>query len=453
MKFAVDASGVPYEDIPLLRLFTRLMTDTGAGEYSDVELSRRIGTHTGGVSANLMQRSLRPDDVPEGTIHDRGTMMTKIMIGGKATSDKVDELLSIFALILTESKLDSQSKVIEVLKETKTRMESSIQSSGHSYANTRMKARYSVNGYLDEYMGGISYLDFVKDTLKQAEEDWDSLLARLENIRKVLLDSSTCRNGMFVDITGDKNVLEKVQPKLETFLSKLPGDANGSKLQDFYNEEHPWCTTARKEMAENAPLKDEGFVVPTQVSYVGKGGKLFDAGESVPGSSIVVSKFLRTGYLWDHVRVIGGAYGGFCTFDAKGGDGVFTYLSYRDPNLEKTIDVYDNTPDALFAAAKHMEEKPEALATAIIGAMSDLDGALSPDQKGATALNRWIARESPEQRQKFRDEVLNTKAEDFKIIAERLKGLQKPSVAVVSSKAAFEAAAEAGKVMDLTEVA
>merc|ERR1712086_915649 len=204
-----------------------------------------------------------------------------------------------------------------------------------------------------------------------------------------------------------------------------------------YNSEHPWITKAKSEMTEMAPLKDEGFVVPTQVSYVGKGGRLYEEGEQIPGSTAVVSRYLRTGYLWDHVRVIGGAYGGFCTFNPMEGDGVFTYLSYRDPNLDKTLDVYDATADALLVAAEELENNPGALATAIIGAVGDMDGALSPDQKGSTALNRYLARETAEQRQEYRDEVLNTRASDFKEFALRLKEMKNQSVAVVSSKSAF----------------
>ena len=452
VNFAIDASGVAYEDVPLLSLFTRIMTDTGAGAYSDVQLSQRIGTHTGGVGAGLMKTSVNPLGVPSGSINEGNNMITKLTIRGKATSDKTDELFSIFKLILTEANLDSKKKVIEMLKETKSRLESSIQGSGHSYANNRIKARYSVGGYLDEKMGGISYLDTIKSVLKDAEEDWGSVLARLENIRAAILVKATCRSGMMLDITGDKAVMDTIKPSVDAFLASLPGDADGDKLPDFYNTVHPWVVEAKAEMESMAPLKDEGFVVPTQVSYVGKGGILFEDGEKVSGSTAVVSRFLRTGYLWDHVRVMGGAYGGFCTFNPMGGDGVFTFLSYRDPNLAKTIDVYDATADALLEAAEELEKNPNALATAIIGAVGDLDGALSPDQKGSKAFNRWLVRQTPEERQAFRDEILNTKASDFKDFAMRLKNIKKPSVAVVSSKAAFEAAAKAGKVMELKQV-
>jgi Zn-dependent M16 (insulinase) family peptidase len=452
VKFAVDTSGIDYDDLALLPIFTRIMTETGAGEYSDVQLSQKIGTHTGGVGASNMKTIVCADGVPTSSVVEGNNMLTKISISGKATSDKTGELFDIFKLILTEANLDSKKKVIEMLKETKTRLESSIQGSGHSYSNMRMKARYSASGFLDEKMGGITYLNTVNTVLEQAEEDWGAVLARLENMRSTILDKSLCRSGMILDITGDKAVMDTIKPSVDAFLESLPGDADGEKLPDFYNTEHPWVTKAKEEMAEVAPLKDEGFVVPTQVSYVGKGGRLYSKGEKIPGSTVVVSKFLRTGYLWDHVRVMGGAYGGFCTFNPNGGDGVFTYLSYRDPNLDKTLDVYDATADALLEAAEEFEKNPEALATTIIGAMGELDGALSPDQKGAKSFSRWLVRQSPEERQQFRDEILNTKPSDFKDFAMRLKEMKDQSIAVVSSKAAFEAAAEAGKVMDLTQV-
>ena len=317
-------------------------------------------------------------------------------------------------------------------------------------SNVRMKARYRVGGFVDELMGGISQLEATKELLKQAEEDWPSLLARLEKIRSTILDKNICRDGMFVDITGDAAVLEAVKPDVDKLLETLPGDANAGKLPNFYKDEHPWVAPAKEKMAKLAPLKDEGFVVPTQVSYVGKAGLVYGEDETVDGSAQVVSNFLRNGYLWDRVRVMGGAYGGFCTFSQY--SGFFSYLSYRDPNLGKTLDVYDAAADALMEAAEQLENDPDALATAIIGTVGDMDGALSPDQKGNAAMTRWLVNESAEYRQEYRDQVLNTKASDFKEFAERLKNLKQPSVAVISSQAAFETAAKEGKELELKTI-
>jgi len=450
VNFGVDISSLPLEDAALMPLFTRMLMETGAGDMDSVALSRRIGTYTGGVSATFFSSGVKPEGAEEGVVSEGNHMITQLMIQGKATSDKAGELFSLFNVILTDAKLDSKSKVIEMLKESKSRIESSIQASGHQYANTRIKSRYTIGGYIGEKMSGITYLQTVKDLLQQAEEDWPSLLARFERIRNTILDEAKCRSGMILDVTGDSKVLETIQPDIDSFLNELPGDPKGEKLQEFYTEEHPWAVQAKKEMAEQAATIDEGFVVPTQVSYVGKGGQLFQPGEAVSGASAVVARYLRTGYLWDQVRVIGGAYGGFCTFSSN--DGFFSFLSYRDPNLADTIDVYDKAGDALIAAADELEKDPDALATAIIGAIGDMDGALMPDQKGFTAFRRWLANESPEARQKFRDEILSTKAEDFRVFGERLKTFKNPTVAVVSSSAAFEAAAKAGKEMKISQV-
>jgi Zn-dependent M16 (insulinase) family peptidase len=377
-------------------------------------------------------------------------IQAKLLIQGKATSEKIGELFSIFELILTDARLDSKSKVIEMLKESKSRLESRVQGAGHSMVNTRMKSRYRPAAYVDEITGGISYLDTLKVLIEQAENDWPSLLERLTRLRDTLLKPSTCRNGMVLDITGDKSVLAAIQPQVENFLGELPGNKSPAKAFDPYRDVHPWVDAVKDEMAKNTPVKDEGFVVPTQVSYVGKCGLLYETGERIPGSAAVVSRFLRTGYLWDYVRVIGGAYGGFCTFSPF--SGFFSFLSYRDPNLDKTLDVYDAAADALLAAADAMETDRDALETAIIGAIGDMDGSLSPDQKGFTSFQRWLINESPEYRQRFRDEILNTTPNDFREFALRLKKMKDVSVAVVSAKSKFEEAAKAGKTMELTQI-
>ena len=408
------------------------------------------GTHTGGIDVDVLVTAVNPRDAEPGTAGSGENMQSQLVIKGKATSEKINELFSIYKLVLTDAKLDSKSKVIEMLKESRSRLESTVQAAGHSVINSRMKARYRVGGYVEEMMGGLSQLDTVKELLKQAEEDWPTLLARLENIRAVILDESTCRHGMMLDITGDKKVLESIEPSVEKFLGELPGDSQGEASPDFYADVHPWVEEAKKRMAEAVPITDEGFVVPTQVSYVGKAGLMYDEGERIPGSASVVARFLRTGYLWDRVRVMGGAYGGFCVFSSF--SGMISFLSYRDPNLEKTLDVYDAAADAVMAAAEALENDPDALATAIIGTIGDMDGALSPDQKGRSAFQRWLINETPEYRQQFRDEVLNTKPSDFRDFAERLRNMKQSSVAVVSSKGAFEGAAKAGKELPLTEV-
>jgi presequence protease len=305
VNLAVDISRLSLDDIALLPLFTQLMTEAGAGDYDAVALSRRIGTHTGGVDVSLMTSAAHAEGADESMASGGENLVTKMIIQGKATTEKVDELFAIFQLILKDARLDSPAKTLELLRQTRSGMESRIQKAGHSIANTRMVARHRVGGYVDELTKGLSYLQSVKKLIKEAEEDWPSLLARLENIRNTILDPSTCRHGMILDITADQKVFEGIKSSVDSLLQQLPGDAKGAKLPDFYKETHPWVPEAKKRMANDLPLVDEGIVVATQVSYVGKSGMLYNEGERIPGSAAVVSRFLKTGYLWDRVRVMG----------------------------------------------------------------------------------------------------------------------------------------------------
>lgn len=424
--------------------------ETGAGNYDQVALSRRIGTYTGGLRVSTMTTAVHPEGSSQNAIIEGNNLQSKILVRGKATSDNVGELFDLMNTVLTDAKFDSKARVIEMLKETKAGMEAGIGASGHQAVNTRMKARYRVGGYIDEVMGGIAQLDTVRELLDQAESDWPSLLARLENMRSTILNENICRDGMILDVTGDSAVLEKIQPSIDSFLTELPGQSDGEKLPDFYKEEHPWVAPIKKLMAELVPITDEGFVLPTQVSYVGKSGLLYDTGEESNGSAQVVSKFLKTGYLWDHVRVMGGAYGGFCTYSPF--SGFFSYLSYRDPNLSKTIDIYDAAGDAVLAAAEQMKNDPELLSQAIIGTIGEIDGSLGPDMKGFVAFQRWLINESPSTRQRFRDQIIDTQAEDFEEFGKRLKNLKDSSCAVVSSQAGFEAAEKDGKAFNLRTI-
>ena len=433
-----DISNVDYDDIPLLPLLTRVMMETGTSSMDSVQLSRKIGTHTGGIGISLSLTPVQPTGVPENQVNEGKHMQTKVFLRGKSTADKADELFGLFFDILTDANLDSQSRIVEMLKETKSGIESSIQGSGHSYANTQIKSTYDASGKIEETLGGISYLGSVKRYLDMAENDFPSLLAKLTRIRSTILSGATCRDGALINLTGDKAVLDAVEPRLKPFVGSLPDAPEREKLQDFYAVEHPWVTRAREAM--ESP-RNVGFVVPTQVSYVGKGGRLYESGEEVTGSASVVARTLRTGYLWDHVRVIGGAYGGFCTFSPS--SGIFSFLSYRDPNLETTLDTYDAAAGFLEKYAEEMTD--EQLETAIIGAVGDLDGVLSPDQQGWLSMKRYLSRESPEARQKWRAEVMKTTKEDYKAFAKRLTSLQTTD-AVVSSSGAFDKAREAGKV-------
>ncbi|HJX34247.1 MAG TPA: hypothetical protein VJ373_03645, partial [Desulfatiglandales bacterium] len=158
----------------------------------------------------------------------------------------------------------------------------------------------------------------------------------------------------------------------------------------------------------------EAMTVPAQVNYVGKGANLYKLGYRFHGSAHVICRFLRNSWLWDRVRVQGGAYGAFCLFDRL--SGTVTFVSYRDPNILKTIDMFDQSS----AFLKGLELSKDELTKGIIGSIGDMDDYKLPDAKGFTSMARMIAGETDDDLQRIREDILGTKAEDFKSFADVL---------------------------------
>jgi Zn-dependent M16 (insulinase) family peptidase len=183
------------------------------------------------------------------------------------------------------------------------------------------------------------------------------------------------------------------------------------------------------------PPRFEGLTVPSQVNFVAKGANLYELGYKLNGSVLVITNFLRSTWLWDRVRVQGGAYGGFCSFNKQAG--FFSYVSYRDPNLLKTLETYDQSASFL----RQLDLSEDELTKAIIGAISILDAYQLPDAKGRSSTLRYLIGYTDEDRQRFRDEILTTTAAHFKDFGEVLEEIkEKGLVVVMGSPEAIEAA-------------
>jgi hypothetical protein len=175
--------------------------------------------------------------------------------------------------------------------------------------------------------------------------------------------------------------------------------------------------------------------MPTQVNYVGKGDDLYGEGIKPHGSHLVVRRYLRTTWLWDRIRVQGGAYGGQCTFDRYSGG--FTFVSYRDPNLIATLDTYDRTADFL----RSTELSEAELLRNIIGTIGEVDSYRFPDAKGFASMQRYLIGDTDEARQRMREEILSTTAADIRDFADAMVDVAAHGrVVVLGSEQAIEAA-------------
>ncbi len=415
LNLGLDMTRLPDRLLPLVPLFARSLTQMGTQTQDFVQLSQRIGSETGGVSASPFVSMAR----------DAERLVAQLFVGGKATVEKLPALLNILNDILTTVKLDNPERFMQMALESKARMESYLNIGGQMFINSRMQAHFNPAGWANEQMGGISYLFFLRELVKRAESDWASVLADLEALRGLLVNRAAMLVTVVVDEDSYRNAVE--QP-LKNFMAALP--AADTPVQ-------PWTPT---------PLPDhEVFTTPAQVNFVGKAANLYQQGYEPSGSQVVVFKHMNLDYMWNRVRVQGGAYGGRASFSPY--TGVVSFLSWRDPNLRGTLEVYDQAADYL----SQVEMSETDLERAIIGAISDLDSYQLPDAKGFSATVRYLLGYSDAERQKTRDEVFSTTVQDFRrmgMILATLKDVGK--VAVVGSPQAAEKANADGQAPKLT---
>jgi len=343
--------------------------------------------------------------------------VAKLILRGKATVQQSDELLNILKDILLTAKFDNRERLKQIVLEEKAGLESSLVPQGHIYMNQRLRAQFSESGWVKEQMSGISYLIALRDLEKAIDKKWSSVLEKLEAMRAALVNRKT----LLANITVDSANWNIFKPQLDAFLSTLP--STDTKLSAFD--------------IQPTQIK-EGLTIPAQVNYVGKGANLYDLGYEYDGSTEVVVGYLRMAYLWEKIRVQGGAYGAFSIFDDT--SGVFTYLSYRDPNIASTIENYDKAA-AFLKGLDSSRLSDNELTKAIIGAIGDIDAYQLPDAKGYTSMMRYLTNRTDALRQKMREEVLSTNGEDFIAFGEVLeKAAQSTAVTVLGSQNALESA-------------
>ncbi|GAB4440802.1 MAG: insulinase family protein [Anaerolineae bacterium] len=407
LDVAFNLHTLPQELMPYLPLFGQSLIKIGTETEDFVRLSQRIGRQTGGVWPSRLVSAVRGRDESEAWFFLRG----------KGTMAQAGDLLDIMRDVLLTVKLDNRERFKQMVLESKAGMESGLIPGGHGVVDTRLRANFNEADWIDEQTGGVSYLFFLRQLAEDVDNDWPGVLRRLEDVRRTLIN----RNAMLVNVTLDADNWATFQPQLDGFIGAMP--ARPMSLARW---------------TPGPAYGPEGLTIPAQVNYVGKGANLYNLGYQLHGSHLAITNFLRTTWLWERVRVQGGAYGGFCRFDSH--SGVFNYLSYRDPNLLGTLDNYD-------AASRFLREvdlSDDELTKSVIGGISALDSYQLPDAKGYTSMLRYLLNISDEERQIRREQLLATTKADFRAFAEVLARVNDSGlVAVLGSQQAIEAANEA----------
>lgn len=394
VDIGMNLRALPQEFLPYVTIFGRALLETGTQREDIIQLIQRIGRDTGGIFPQSFTSAMR----------GRSIGAAWLFLRGKAIVEKSDALLDILHDVVLSARLDNRERIRQIVREERAAREASLIPAGHAVVSTRLRARFSEADWVAEQIGGVSYLLFLRRIEQAIDDDWETVRAVLEQMRARLVD----RSVLLVNVTVDAAGWERFRPHLEAFLDRLPVGTPAPAAWSLH---------------KGAP--SEGLIIPANVNYVAKGADLYRLGYRLHGSALVVTRYLMTTWLWEQIREQGGAYGGFCSFDPR--SGLFSYTSYRDPNLLRTIDVYDRS--AAFLRQLDLSEKE--LTRAIIGAIADLDAYQLPDARGFTAMARYLVGDDDAYRQQIRDEVLGTTPADFRAFADVLDTLRDNAALVV----------------------
>ena len=404
LDLAFDLRALPPELLPFVPLFARALTEMGTTKEDFVRLVQRIGRETGGIGASAITATHVITGEPVG----------RLLVRGKSTLAQAGAMLAIMRDILLETRLDEPERFRQIVTRAKAGRESSLVPSGNAYARKRVAARFDAADWADEQMSGISGLFFVRELERRVADDWPGVLARLEALRRALVN----RAALVANVTVDRRGFNAIEPALDDFLAELPTA--------------PYAPAAWR-VAEDGP--NEGLIIPAQVNYVAKGANLKALGVNVGGAASAVTRFLYNAYLLEKIRVQGGAYGAGSSYDRS--TGIFAWTSYRDPHLLRTLDVYDGTA----AFLRSVELDRLTVERSIIGTIGDLDAYQLPDARGYTALVRHLTGVSDAYRQSIREQILDATAADFRAFADAAEAASAHgAIAVVGSAEAIAAA-------------
>lgn len=371
---------IPAEYFPYVGLLKGCLGLLNTKNYNYADLFNEMNLITGGMAAvnNAYSSVENPDNC-------RVTLELKT----KVFYDNIGKALDLMEEIMLTSAFGDTKRLYEILAESKSRMQAQMMSGGHTVAAGRALAYGSTSGVLSEELSGLPLYRLIAKLEQNFEQEKDALVEKLQTLAKMIFR----KENLMVDFVGEEQALEKLSAPVENLKEKL------------YT-----CEVQKETYLPEVSKRNEGFMTSGQVQYVCRAGNFRRKGLPYKGTLKVLKVMMGYEYLWVNVRVKGGAYGCMCNF-GKSGESYF--VSYRDPNLGKTIEVYEKAAETI--ATYQADER--TMTQYIIGAISDLDVPMNPAAKGLQSLSAYMTGVTHEMQQKERDEILSATAEDIRALA------------------------------------
>lgn len=394
LKLYFDFSQVAKEDLKYLSLMCKLLGNLSTTKSHYRLLNQEIERHTGGLSFGLESFD---------NSKKVGDFKSFCYLKGKAVFDKIPQLINLIEEILRQTIFSEKHLIRDMVKEIKTSKESQFLTAGHVVGVHRLQSYYSPSARLFEEFGGIEFYRFLVDLDENFDEEFDQCSEKLQVISKKVFSSQQ----PVVSITGSTALKNQTLEELKPYLSELRPGQITKPAYDF-----------------DLDIKNEGFMTASKVQYVTQGYNFRNLGYPYSGSLLVLKSIVSMDYLWNKVRVQGGAYGAFMN---AGRSGELYFGSYRDPKLSKTLQAISG----VVAYLKEMDLSQRELEKYIIGTISSKDVPLSPAMKGAVADNLYFSQVSGGDLQQERQEILNTTQATLKEFAIMLKDVLDQEVVCV----------------------
>lgn len=398
ISFLFDAGDFAQSELGYLGFFTNALGLVSTERYSYTDLANTTNIYTGGISTGTASH---PD------IKDRNNFVFKFEVKLKVLEKNLDKALELMEQMLLTSDFTDTKRLGELVAQIKARLQANLSSSGHLVAAMRSMSSFSRYALYQDELKGIAFYRSICRIEKELSESPKSVSDKLAAIAKKLF----ARNRMLISFTGNDEAYGNAKPSLEKVI------AGFDKMSAVGNQAEVHFNTAK-----------EAFIDASQIQYVAKTGDFICEGYEYTGALRLLRIILSYDYLWINVRVKGGAYGCMNTF-LRSGESYF--VSYRDPNLSDTLDVYDRIPEYI----KSFSPDERDMTKYIIGTFSALDTPMNPEAKGSRSLSAYLEGITYEQIQKERNEILNAQPEDIRRLADLVEAvLKKDSICVIGNE-------------------
>ena len=398
ISFLFDAGDFAQSELGYLGFFTNALGLVSTEKYSYTDLANATNIYTGGISTGTASH---PD------IKDRNNFVFKFEVKLKVLEKNLDKALELMEQMLLSSDFTDTKRLGELVAQIKARLQANLSSSGHLVAAMRSMSSFSRYALYQDELKGVAFYRSICHIEKELSESPKSVSDKLAAIAKKLF----ARNRMLISFTGNNEAYGNAKPSLEKVITGF------NKMSAVGNQAEVHFNTAK-----------EAFIDASQIQYVAKTGDFICEGYEYTGALRLLRIILSYDYLWINVRVKGGAYGCMNTF-LRSGESYF--VSYRDPNLSDTLDVYDRIPEYI----KSFSPDERDMTKYIIGTFSALDTPMNPEAKGSRSLSAYLEGITYEQIQKERNEILNAQPEDIRRLADLVEAvLKKDSICVIGNE-------------------